>query len=79
MFCPGTGTPVPGGLSSREALTLLDNLAGVNLVGMDLVEVSPPHDHADLTSIFAAHALFAGLGVLAVSEARASKVPRADA
>lgn len=65
-FCPGTGTPVPGGLSSRELLSLLDNLAGVRLVGMDVVEVSPPHDHADLTSMFAAHALFAGLGLLAI-------------
>ena len=64
-FCPGTGTPVPGGLSTRELLCLLDNLDGVKIVGMDLVEVSPPHDHADLTSMFAAHALFAGLGLLA--------------
>jgi agmatinase len=73
-FCPGTGTPVPGGLSSRELLCLLDNLAGVKLVGMDLVEVSPPHDHADLTSMFAAHALFAGLGLLAVAESRAARL-----
>ncbi len=63
---PGTGTPVPGGLSSRELLSLLSNLAGVRLVGMDLVEVSPPHDHADLTSMLAAHVLFEGLGLLAV-------------
>ncbi len=70
-FCPGTGTPVPGGLSSRELLCLLDNLAGVKIIGMDLVEVSPPHDHADLTSMFAAHALFAGLGLLAVAELEA--------
>ncbi|EDM80193.1 putative agmatinase [Plesiocystis pacifica SIR-1] len=63
---PGTGTPVPGGLSSRELLCLLDNLSGVKIVGMDLVEVSPPHDHADLTSMLAAHALFSGLGLLAV-------------
>jgi arginase family enzyme len=69
-FCPGTGTPVPGGLSSRELLCLLDNLAGAKIIGMDLVEVSPPHDHADLTSMFAAHALFAGLGLLAVRVAQ---------
>ena len=71
-YCPGTGTPVPGGLSSRELLCLLDGLAGVKIVGMDLVEVSPPHDHADLTSMLAAHALFAGLGALAVHESEAS-------
>ncbi|PRQ08843.1 agmatinase [Enhygromyxa salina] len=74
-FCPGTGTPVPGGLTTREVLCLLDNLAGVRVVGMDLVEVSPPHDHADITSIFAAHAVFAGLGLLAVSDAQANPRP----
>jgi agmatinase len=65
-FAPGTGTPVPGGLSSRELLCLLDTLAGVDLVGMDVVEVSPPHDHADLTSMLAANLLFSGLGLVAV-------------
>lgn len=76
-FCPGTGTPVPGGLSSRELLSLLDNLAGAKIVGMDVVEVSPPHDHADLTSMFAAHALFAGLGLLAVAESEARQAAHA--
>ncbi len=65
-FAPGTGTPVPGGLSSRELLTFLDGLAGIELVGMDVVEVCPPQDHADLTSMLAAHTLFSGLGLLAV-------------
>ena len=40
-FAPGTGTPVPGGLTAREALQLLRGMAGARLVGMDLVEVSP--------------------------------------
>jgi agmatinase len=64
-FAPGTGTPVPGGLSSREALQLVRGLAGVRLVGMDLVEVCPALDHADLTATLAAHLLFEGLGVVA--------------
>ena len=72
-FAPGTGTPVPGGLSSRELLSLLDNLAGAKIVGMDLVEVSPPHDHADLTSMLAAHALFSGLGLLALQRASTAR------
>jgi agmatinase len=67
-FAPGTGTPVPGGLTSREALTILRALAGVRLVGMDMVEVSPPHDHADLTSILAAHLLFEGLALAALAD-----------
>jgi agmatinase len=69
-FAPGTGTPVPGGLTSREAIALLRGLAGVNLVGMDLVEVCPALDHADITSHLAAHLLFEGLALLAVRAVR---------
>jgi agmatinase len=70
-FAPGTGTPVPGGLTSREAIALLRGLAGVDVVGMDLVEVCPPFDHADVTSYLAAHLLFEGLGLLAVRRSHA--------
>ena len=66
-FAPGTGTPVPGGLTSREALQLVRGLAGARLVGMDVVEVSPPFDHADATSHLAAHLLFEGLAVAALA------------
>jgi agmatinase len=66
-FAPGTGTPVPGGLTSRDALAFLRALAGVRLAGMDVVEVCPPLDHADLTSHLAAHLLFEGLALAAVS------------
>jgi agmatinase len=65
-FAPGTGTPVPGGLSSREVIGLLRGLAGVNLVGMDVVEVCPALDHADLTAHLAAHLLFEGLALAAL-------------
>ena len=53
-YAPGTGTPVCGGLSSPQVLHILRNLRGLNLVGMDLVEVSPPYDHADITSLLGA-------------------------
>lgn len=53
-FAPGTGTPEPGGLSSSQVLTLLEELAPLNLVGMDCVEVAPAYDHAELTSNAAA-------------------------
>jgi agmatinase len=76
-FAPGTGTPVPGGLTSREAIALLRGLAGVNLVGMDLVEVCPALDHADITSHLAAHLLFEGLALLAVRAARLTRSPPA--
>ena len=50
-FAPGTGTPVIGGLSTYQAHKILRNLAGINLVGMDVVEVSPPFDHGNITAI----------------------------
>ena len=53
-FAPGTGTPEPGGMSSAQVLTLLEELAGLPFVGMDCVEVAPPYDHAELTSHAAA-------------------------
>jgi agmatinase len=66
-FAPGTGTPVPGGLTSREAFTLLRALRGVRLVGMDLVEVAPALDHADLTCHLGAWTLYEGLALRALS------------
>lgn len=54
-FAPGTGTPVWGGLSSHQAAATLRALAGINLVGGDVVEVSPPFDHAGITAVAAAH------------------------
>jgi agmatinase len=53
-FAPGTGTPVPGGLSSHQALSILRELREVNFIGMDVVEVSPPYDHAEITALAAA-------------------------
>ncbi len=54
-FAPGTGTPVSGGLSSAQALAIVRALTPVNLVGMDVVEVSPPFDQSEITAIAAAH------------------------
>ncbi len=53
-FAPGTGTPEAGGLSTVQVLTLLEELAELNWVGMDCVEVAPAYDHADITSLAAA-------------------------
>src|SRR5690606_28772692 len=50
-FAPGTGTPVAGGLTSREAMTILRALGSVDFVGFDVMEVSPPYDHADITAL----------------------------
>ncbi|KLV04731.1 agmatinase [Photobacterium aquae] len=53
-FAPGTGTPVCGGLTSDKALKIIRGLQGINLVGMDVVEVAPAYDHADITALAAA-------------------------
>ena len=54
-FAPGTGTPVWGGLASWQAAAILRGLAGINLLGGDVVEVSPPFDTTGATAIAAAH------------------------
>ncbi len=53
-FAPGTGTPEPGGMTSSQVMTLLEELSGLNMVGMDCVEVAPAYDHAELSSQAAA-------------------------
>ena len=50
-FAPGTGTPVIGGLSTHQARKILRGLAGINIVGMDLVEVAPAYDVGEITAL----------------------------
>ena len=54
-FAPGTGTPVWGGLASWQAAALLRDLAGLNILGGDVVEVSPPYDTSAITAVAGAH------------------------
>jgi agmatinase len=63
---PGTGTPEIGGLSSRELQVILRALAGLDIVGADVVEVSPAYDHAEITGIAAANVAYTLLSLLAV-------------
>lgn len=70
-FAPGTGTPVPGGLTAREALGLIRGLAGLDVCGADLVEYCPPLDHADITAHLAAHLVWEMLALIAVRQASA--------
>ena len=53
-FAPGTGTPEVGGLATWQARAILRRLSGLNFAGMDVVEVSPPYDVAEITSLAAA-------------------------
>ena len=54
-FAPGTGTPVWGGLTSNQAAVMLREIAGINIKGGDVVEVSPPFDTTGATAIAGAH------------------------
>jgi agmatinase len=66
-FAPGTGTPEPGGISAREALRAVRRLATeVGLAGMEVVEVSPPYDHADVTALLAHRLILEALSGLAL-------------
>lgn len=64
-FAPGTGTPVSGGLSSAKALNILNRLDGLDIVGSDVVEVSPAYDHGEITSIAGATVAMYMIGRLA--------------
>jgi agmatinase len=65
---PGTGTPEPGGLTTRELQLILRGFDGLNLVGGDVVEVAPAYDHAELTSIAAANVVYELLGLFALAD-----------
>jgi agmatinase/guanidinopropionase len=67
-FAPGTGTPEVGGLSSYEILQLVRGLQGLNIIGIDLVEVSPPYDHGDITAILASNLAFEFISLLALQQ-----------
>jgi agmatinase len=71
-FAPGTGTPEVGGFSSYQMLQLLRGLKGLNIVGCDLVEVSPPFDHSNITSILASNLVFEYLSLLALNKLNAA-------
>lgn len=64
-FAPGTGTPEWGGLTPREALAMLRGLAGLPIIGGDVVEVAPAYDHAQVTAIAGATVLFEVLCLVA--------------
>lgn len=64
---PGTGTPEPGGLTTRELQMILRGLAATRIVGADVVEVAPAYDHAELTSLAAANVIYELLGLFALS------------
>lgn len=71
-IAPGTGTPVCGGLTSYQALEIIRGLRGINLVGMDLMEVAPAYDVGDITSLAGASLAFEFLCLFAANPHRSS-------
>ena len=54
-YAPGTGTPVCGGLTSHQAMSILRGLKGIDVIGMDVVEVAPAYDVGEITALAAVH------------------------
>ena len=64
-FAPATGTPEAGGLTSRELLAVLRGMSSLQLVGADVVEVSPAYDHAEITAVAAANLAYELVTIMA--------------
>jgi len=74
-MAPGTGTPEPGGMLTREVLRAIRRIVGaVELAGMDIVEVSPPYDHAEITAAAANRCALEAISALAVKKAAGREV-----
>jgi agmatinase len=74
-LAPGTGTPEPGGMLTREVLRAIRQIvAAVDLAAMDVVEVSPPYDHAETTAMAANRAALEAISALAVKKAGGATV-----
>ncbi len=75
-FAPGTGTPEIGGFTSREAQEFVRGLAGLDLVGCDVVEVYPAYDPAGITALLAANVAHEFLSLIALSRKGAARTAR---
>ena len=69
-YAPGTGTPEVGGATSRETLDIVRELAGLNLIGLDLVEVIPQYDSGQITCLLAANLIYEFLSIVAKNKSR---------
>jgi agmatinase len=69
-FAPGTGTPEAGGMTSRELLEVLRGLQSSHIASADIVEVSPPYDHADITSVAAANLAYELISIMSTQQAQ---------
>jgi guanidinopropionase len=75
VYAPGTGTPEVGGITTREAIALLRGLRGLDLIGGDVVEVSPPFDPSGNTALVGATIMYEILCLLAETRAASRPTP----
>jgi agmatinase len=75
-FAPGTGTPEIGGFTSREAQEFVRGLAGLDIVGCDVVEIYPAYDPAGITALLAANVAHEFLSLIALSRKGAARTAR---
>lgn len=74
-FAPGTGTPEAGGLATWQAQAILRRLGGISFAGMDVVEVAPAYDHAEITALAAATMAWEYLALLGATGGQSASVP----
>ncbi len=74
-FAPGTGTPEAGGLATWQAQAILRRLGGISFAGMDVVEVAPAYDHAEITALAAATMAWEYLALLGATGGQTASVP----
>lgn len=74
-YAPGTGTPVSGGLTTAQAMACIRGLGDLNLVGMDVVEVAPPYDISEITSVAGATMAYEYLCLLAIKKGAVPEPP----
>jgi agmatinase len=75
-MAPGTGTPEPGGLTGRQLLDAVRRIAmELPLAGVDVVEVSPPYDHAEITAFLASRVVLEALSGIAWRRRREAGLP----
>jgi guanidinopropionase len=74
VYAPGCGTPEPGGFSMRDAQMMLRSMQGINVIGADVVEVSPPFDPTPGTAIHAANLMFEMLCLMAYAKANSTRL-----
>jgi agmatinase len=75
-FAPGTGTPEVGGLATWQAQAVLRGLDGLAFAGMDVVEVAPPYDVAEVTALAAATVAWEYLALVGGGDGSAAAGPR---